>query len=185
MPETLQGAQRSAFLKEERSLDNFLGNYSRAWKYRDARDEFMLSVDFPFRGFHPLWICYTNAGSIVDGEPVLLQLPSTVRDGSKSPVARVRLRDELGNASYLWFSLFESNGQLIEIQKPTDGVGTRLRDRFFRNASTLQAEPVTYQFQLYVQSGSELRADDLDRYFKIYAEALPHAVEQVKRLNAN
>lgn len=49
----------------------------------------------------------------------------------------------------------------------------------------LMVDPVTYQFQLYLQSGSDLKPDELDRYFKIYCEALPHAIEQVKRLNAN
>jgi hypothetical protein len=185
MPETLLGAQRYGFMKEERSPDSFFGEYSRAWKYRDQHSEFTLSTDFPFRGFHPLWVCYTNSGKSLEGEPVILQLPvGQTGEKNAAPVARVKLKDELGTSSYLWFSLFESNGKLLDVENYDDGLRTRLVDRLFRSSSELDAEPVTYQFQLYLQSSSELNAVELERYFKIYAEALPHAVEQVRRLNA-
>lgn len=183
MPQRLLEAKRVSFHKEQRSPDSFFGEYSRIWRYQEAHNEFLLSADFPFRGFHPLWVCYTNAGNTLDGEPQTLSLPSA---SGQPSVGFAKLKDDLGSTSYLWFSLFDASGKPVPIQQYEDTVGNLLVERFNRGNATLgQADPITYQFQLYLPSGADLPQAELDRYLKIYAEALPHAVEQVKRLNAD
>ena len=187
MPETIKDARRYGFLKQQRSPGNFFGEYSRIWKYRDSKREFALSADFPFRGFHPLWVCYEASGNVVDGEPVVLRVPAgeSVNGSNETLVARVKLKDDTGYNAYLWFAIFDSNGRTFEIEPFKIDPKEALLDRLLNpDESAIDEKPVTYQFQLYVQSGSDLTVADLERYLGIYTEALRHAVEQVKRLNS-
>ncbi|MGN6546189.1 MAG: exosortase U [Aureliella sp.] len=184
MPERLLGAERIAFHREQRSPDSFLGEYSRIWRYRTERSEFYLSADFPFRGFHPLWVCYTNAGNTLDGDPQKMQLPNAPASAEPN-VGFAKFKDDLGSTSYLWFMLFDASGKPVHMRQYEETVGNQLMDRFARgNAVELGAEPITYQFQLYLQSGRDLPQAQLDEYLKMFAEALPHAVERVRQLNA-
>lgn len=186
MPETLHSAQRVAFTGQVRAPDNFNGEYSRIWKYRDSRHEFALSVDFPFRGFHPLWVCYTNVGNVVDGEPVIHKQMANegAQPGGEGSIARFKLIDEFGTTSYVWFSLFDPSGHPVPIEDYSPDVKNLLVNRLLgRNGLSSGTEPVTFQFQLYLQSTSELTEAELQRYLEIYNEALPHAVEQVKQLS--
>lgn len=186
MPETLQGAKRVSFAKVERSPDNFNGEYSRIWKYRDTRNEFILSADFPFRGFHPLWLCYTNVGNSLEGDPVLLDPPELGSAAGDQPsIARVKLKDELGGTSYVWFSLFDASGRPVPAQEYRADASTLLVGRLLgRNGSVLEMEPVSYQFQLYLQSDDDLTDSELEHYLKVYTDALPLAIDQVRRLNS-
>jgi exosortase len=207
-PEKLQQAQRVGFEQKQRSPDSFFGEYSRIWSYRDARSDFVLSIDFPFRGYHPLWVCYTNAGNEVQGKPTPVRLPSqatlsetspsetppsetprfdTSSQGAAEPTAMfVKLKDELGSHSYLWFLLFEANGTPVKI-KDYDGQNAEnpLLDRIKAAfAESVAREPVTYQFQLYVPSNRELSSAELDEYLHLFDASLPFARQQVKALTS-
>ncbi len=179
MPDSLVGAKLVDFRGQERSPDNYFGEHSRLWLYQDDAKQFTLSVDFPFRGFHGLWLCYTNAGNKVEDLPVYF-----AADGRERAYARVKFRDDLGNPSYLWFNNFDASGKPIEMEpyepNATEVVGQRLRPVLEK----LQDQPVTYQFQLYIQPGYDLTQEELNRYQRVFNEALPYAVKQVQQLNA-
>ncbi len=179
IPEVLLDAKQVAYRGQERSPDNFYGEYSRIWLYKDPVHTFTLSADFPFRGYHPLWFCYTSAGQVIDESAVYFKLLQC-----DTAIARVKFRDDLGAPSYLWFINFDAQGQPVVAQEYDANAATVLEDRLRPIISTVQDQPLTYQFQLYIQPGRDLTSDELDKYYKIFLEALPYAVNQVQQLNA-
>ncbi len=68
--ESLPGAlgewRRVNFASETRSTASFLGAHSLIWEYRKQEQRCLISIDFPFRGYHPLEVCYGNSGWEVD-----------------------------------------------------------------------------------------------------------------------
>ncbi len=64
LPSKFAGLQRGQFLPQERTRDDALGNFSRAYAYRNSGDEhFLVSFDFPYRGgWHELTVCYRGIG---------------------------------------------------------------------------------------------------------------------------
>lgn len=183
-PETLQQAKRVGFKQQQRSPDSFLGEYSRIWSYKDSRCDFLLSIDFPFRGYHPLWVCYTNAGNEVQDNPTPVSLPSRAnRRGTSEPKAMVvHFRDELGSHSYLWYLLFESDGTPVKVENDENPLLDRIKAAFVESVAF---EPVTYQFQLYVPSSRELSAAEQNEYLRLFDAALPLARQQVKVLTSH
>lgn len=180
MPESFQGVQKVDFTQHERSPNDFYGEHSRVWHYRDGETDITLSLDFPFRGFHPLWLCYTNTGHTVEGVPQELPVPTA---SGQQNIAFFRLKDDFGSASYVWFSLFDASGKLT----PTGEYQSKslLLERLERPTPiNSEIEPVTFQYQMYVPSGKELTKEQIDKYLKIYVESLPIAIEQIRQVNA-
>lgn len=187
-PERLQQARRVGFNQQQRSPDSFFGEYSRIWSYKDARCDFLLSIDFPFRGYHPLWVCYTNAGNEVQDKPTPIRLPSqaTLPETSEPVTMFVKFRDELGSHSYLWFLLFDADGAPVKIKNYEEANAEnplldRLKAAFVESVSR---EPVTYQLQLYVPSSRELNVAEQNEYLRLFDAAIPLARQQVKVLTS-
>ncbi|MCC6508347.1 MAG: exosortase U [Pirellulaceae bacterium] len=186
LPEAFEPAKRLAFRHEHRSPDNFLGEHSAVWTYRAPSSDFVCSIDFPFRGYHPLWVCYTNAGQQIQGVPTPVSLPSQAdQPQSSQHVVQVKLKDELGNLSYLWFLLFDAQGQpakinLYDQENDTNPILERLK---LALADSVEREPVTYQFQMYVPSSRELSEAEIQSYLKLFDTAIPMAIAQVQKLD--
>ena len=181
-PDTLQQAKRVRFHPDQRSPESFFGEYSRSWSYRDSRCEFVLSVDFPFRGYHPLWVCYTNAGHQIQGSPTSILMPNQA-NGERPHVVYVKLRDDIGNFSYLWFELFDREGQPVAVknydQPEENAIWTRMKMVL---SNTVARDPVSYQFQLYVPSSRELTEAELKEYAQIFVDSAPLARQLVQKL---
>jgi exosortase len=62
LPRTFESAVRVHYATSSRSERNALGQHSHSWNYSSPVAPSTISFDFPFRGFHPLWECYTNSG---------------------------------------------------------------------------------------------------------------------------
>ncbi len=183
LPQTLLSAERLDFRKHDRTPGSFFGEYSRTWGYSERNNQLVFSLDFPFRGSHPLWLCYLGAGHVIDQPPVYFEY-----GGIERGACRVKFRNDIGASSYLWFTLCDANGSSFDIgpyEEPSNGFGLGgIADAFRGNLSKFIDQPVTYQFQLYIQPGQDLTSDELDKYYKIFLEALPYAVKQVQQLNA-
>ncbi len=172
-PATLLNAKRIQYQADQRTPESFLGEYSRSWRFRDSCCDFVLSLDFPFRGYHPLWVCYTNAGHEIQGSPTPIYLPE--QPASEDPrVVQVKLRDDLGNYAYLWFQMFDREGQAIAVKtydKPeANPWWSRVKTVM---ADTVARDPVSYQFQMFVPSGRELTKAEIDDYARFYEASLP------------
>jgi len=154
LPTSCQAFGMASFRKETRDRGDLLGQYSRVWTY-DAVDggQLIASLDLPFRGWHPLWECYENAGwkrletsrivAGVDGGTI------------KWPAFKVQLINQEQKHGLLLFSLFDQFG------KPYDFDGSfeyrREGSRFnrsilnivqqLRSGSVVVQDPMTFQFQ--------------------------------------
>ena len=181
-PEDFMNAKRVRFQADQRSPESFFGEYSRTWSFSNSGGEFVVSLDFPFRGYHPLWVCYTNAGNQMQGPPASILL-SNQAAGERPHVVHVKFRDDLGNFSYLWFELFDADGQPVAVRnydQPEDNAMlTRIKTVL---ANTVVTDPVSYQLQLYVPSSRELTKGELDEYAKVFEAAAPIARQLVQKL---
>ena len=160
LPTSCQSFGLASFRTETRDRDDLLGQYSRVWNYNTADGrQLVASLDLPFRGWHPLWECYENAGWD------RLQTSRIVADANGAsqewPAFKVQLINQEEKHGLLFFSLFDQFG------KPCDYDGSfehrRGGSRFNRSiwnifqqsrsgSGTMQdpvvmQDPITFQFQ--------------------------------------
>ena len=175
MPSTLGVAVQAGFNRQERERDSAFGEYSRFWTYRLGSTECLISLDFPFRGFHPLWVCYQSNGQTIYSDPQISKVES---DGIEWKIATIELRDDLGNPSYVWFTMFDTTGKPIELSKYSLKVSESLVNRLGFAAANVDSsvDPVTFQCQLYVQTGEVLSDEKRKAFQDLLLKALPHAV---------
>ncbi len=184
MPELILDARRVRMLEEKRSRESSFGEYSRTWQYSDGKHSLLLSIDFPFHGYHPLWVCYVNSGQTVVDTPEILTTTAIESSPEKPTALRVKLVDSLKNVSYLWFVLFDASGRPITAQG-YDQVSVKqlLLERIQRAlARQMEPAPVSYQFQLLVNSGEDLTPSEMVHYQELFESALPYAMGQVREL---
>src|SRR5262249_31416119 len=62
--------ERQAFATETRTPGSAFGEFSRTWTYARGGDVAILSLDYPFPGWHDLTRCYTGQGWVIDEEMV-------------------------------------------------------------------------------------------------------------------
>lgn len=147
------------FETQTRSRSDFQGQYSRCWAFATDRGSEIISLDMPFRGWHPLWICYQSGGwNLVSRELVSVEEETSATDW---PVYESLLANEFGEYAVLYFVLFDRKGE------PYRHEGTRLfraeRDRQYRTlykevvalAERLQGDTLPLTFQLQMMAKSE------------------------------
>jgi exosortase len=107
------------FNSEQRRADSQWGAYSQTWRYGKGAKELVVSIDYPFRGFHELTICYRGDGWDMAGRKVI-EVPRTgeaaavVGEGEKCVEAILR-RPEEGNYAYLLFTSFNDRQQALPV----------------------------------------------------------------------
>ncbi len=185
------------FETQTRSRGDFQGQYSRCWAFATDRGSETISLDMPFRGWHPLWICYQSGGwDLVSSELVSVENEASALAW---PVYEALLANEFGEHAVLYFVLFDRNGE------PYRHEGTRLfraqRNRQYRTlyqevvalAKRLQGDtlPLTFQLQMLAKSGSPYTHAELiglrerfvamrDRAMKEFYPALQSMPEAVR-----
>jgi hypothetical protein len=90
------------------------GKHSATWQLADADRPAAVSIDYPWRVWHDLTVCYRAGGwEILDQQPVPL-----AREPSAS-INRIRLRrgDRLG---VVYFQLYDLEGKTF-VPEPTEG----------------------------------------------------------------
>ena len=179
LPNELLNLKRVRFKSELRHREDILGNHSRTWQYEDRVDTYLLSLDFPFRGFHALWTCYVTTGS-----KILSQSSRELTVDSLSvELHGVELQDGTGGLSYLYFTNFDKNGEPVRYM-PESNIKELLITRILRpSPANYKLPPVAFQCQLFVNAGRVLTDAEKQRYESIFLEALPRMVEAVQRLN--
>jgi exosortase len=91
----------------ERPRDSDLGNFSLTWRYAGERDEAVVSLDFPFEGWHEPSRLYEMRGWEIESRRVL------VDDEAAEPLLEVRMRDAGGRRAYLLVRQFTQWGEAI------------------------------------------------------------------------
>lgn len=128
--------------KVERSVGDAMGRFSHVWLYAGANGSAMFSVDFPFRGFHLLDICYEGAG---------WQQASPRRIFEDSPTLgqfhELDLKKDTGEYTFVTFVQYQLSGAPVR----SKSIG-----RGFERFEQTFLEPITFQIQCLVASNTPL-----------------------------
>jgi len=180
-PIQIQDFQQSSYRDEVRDRNDLLGQYSRIWSYTGQDGQLLVaSLDFPFRGWHPLWECYETAGW------TRLQTTRVDKDDSGSeiewPFFEVSLSSKEQEFGLLIFSLFDQFGKPYDFDGSFEYrlEGSRFKRSIFDIAEKIQSgrkiiqEPITIQFQTLFTSEEPLnkqaKADRRQKFLKLRDE---------------
>jgi hypothetical protein len=189
MPEMLKvEAKRVRFQEEKRERTSIFGSYSRTWTYRMAGGHLLTaSLDFPFTGWHRLYVCYENTGWEVTGYDLMESDP-----GDQGwPWVEMKLKNKYGQHGRVLFCFLDELGQHY-IPKP-DEVRHRLRDNSIqeRARQTLPGLlkevakarlPNTYQFQVVLFADQPLSEATVQRMHQGFLETRDRAKSEVEKM---
>lgn len=154
------GGRVLGFQTEYRDRDDMLGQHSRIWEVASGVGRMTVCLDFPFRGWHPLWECYINSGwkrlssQMLEGQDVNGAFYETI------------LENDLGDKAVLHFSLFDE-----EAQPYTFEGSVAFRQHAARWKNTLWnrkgrivrgTEPLTFQYQQLAHTNSDPTQEELN-----------------------
>ena len=160
MPDALQGWTQTGFEAQGRTITGGGGTHTHTWNYQLDRQTAAISFDYPFRGWHPLEVCYEARGwhvsrKITHGAPLgcwvecLLQKPS-------------------GEFAVLCYRMYQNDGRGVECPGATlrATLGTR-----FADVLSPQARPSdNCQFQMFIRLISQPTANELQAIRAGYQE---------------
>jgi exosortase len=174
LPARLGTWERVGFETEERDWRDWWGRYSHRWSYRHAGIGAVVSIDYPFAGWHELTECYQGVGwHLTEREAV------GGDEGNGPPAfARARFDKPRGRQAYLWYGLSDGRGQTLTPADPSPG--SVFQDRFggrlaaLRPGPSAAAEPAPrgpyYQVQLLVRCPRPLTADEQHQAEALFQE---------------
>jgi exosortase len=158
LPDHCGAARRDSFEIKERETGSDFGNFSRSWRYRLANRVVVVSVDYPFRGWHELTNCYGSVGWTLQQR--------VIRAGESGTFVTAALQQPEGRLGTLLFGLDDLDGAPLEprsmgsplaylrnrlaiLGTPPEQLGRRLATRY-------EAMPRGYQIQLLIESDTPL-----------------------------
>ena len=162
MPVSLGEWKQLNFATETRSTASALGAHSLIWEYTKLDQRFLVSMDFPFRGYHPLEVCYGNSGWNISN----VGAKSDPSD-SKWDWRELTMDNQFGSRGFVCYSLMtedcEPFGNVIESDVNMNITG-RLTQLL--GANTVRSEPVfqpvCFQIQIICESGRKLTDEELE-----------------------
>ncbi len=184
MPETLGEWKLTNYEPTKRSTASAFGAHSSTWQYSKGEQRFLISLDFPFRGFHPLEVCYINSGWS-------LSSLRTLEDSSQSKWdwREILMENQFGSRGFVCYSLMtdecEPFGNGIE---PGAHFNFVSRLSAMREANSMRSpvfQPICYQVQLVCESGRQLNEteiEELRQQFFTARDLLREKVRQAKPL---
>jgi exosortase len=169
--------QRLAFAAASRNPGSSFGEFSRTWNYQLGQNTAVLSLDYPFPGWHDLTRCYTSQGWTILEQRV----HEETGEGATAGYVEVKMTKPAHNCAYLLFSQLDQGGSVLE---PRRG-GAYLA--VYRHAASLRrwrspwstqegapadARPPTYQLQLFVETYTPLTAPEESEAQAFFLESL-------------
>src|SRR5690606_32231630 len=168
------------FRTEERDERSFWGRYSRVWEFDTPYGFAMISLDFPFHGYHPLDDCYRNTGWQLS--PVGVFTPPMEEGVPEGPVYQFDMTKSDGQIGYVNFSVFDRDGELT--RRGTDDLRPRLRERFqhspvmwLAGVKPKSIDASSYQLQLFVSAPRQLTEAERQELRNHYVDALAHVLK--------
>lgn len=141
-----------------RDRNDMLGQHSRIWEVQGDSGRMSVCLDFPFRGWHPLWECYINSG--------WNRMRSDLIESPDGGFYESVLENDLGDLAILHFSLIDEDGRPYSYQGSVE-----FRQQASRWSNTLFGrerpgdrigEPLTFQFQQIAYTSSAPSDEQLD-----------------------
>ena len=170
LPSIVTGQSRLHFQHESRNIRNIQGQHSRTWHYLGEFGQQVVSLDLPFRGWHPLWECYENAGWSRESTVEIKQSPyGTTLDFTFYESVLENLE---GDFAILHFSLFDELGRPYTTQGGFERLegGNRFAYTFLNmfNRDKTRNEPLTFQIQMLSKTREPATEELKQRFREIY-----------------
>ena len=168
------GSQVVGFHTAYRDRDDMLGQHSRIWELSSEVGRLTVSLDFPFRGWHPLWECYINSGWHRESSELI--------ENDNASFFETVLRNDLGDLAILHFSLFDQQANPYKYEGAVE-----FRTQGGRWANTIlnrerpgdrAHEPMTLQFQQIAYTSASPTEEQLGFLRKIFLESRAQIVSQ-------
>jgi len=157
LPTDFHSMRQVDFGTTHRKIDSLDGEYSATWQYLDGDRQVVLSVDFPFSGFHGLEECY-----ILSGGTLIAAIAEFNESGNKfqdANVRELRVSKPLSDESYVCYHAFDSQGVSMRSRAPllSSDLSSGIR--------------ATYQVQIFIDGCGQLSESERERYRGILIEA--------------
>jgi hypothetical protein len=177
LPAQLDGGwQRQGFQIVQRNPRSRQGEFSLVWRYRLEDRQFDASLDLPFLGWHAPATQLELQGWQIER--------IRVNWDDDWPWTETRLENELGGKAIILHALITSDGQpytyipsqLLDDQPLKSEPDSPISD----STSAQPATEVTYQFQLFSETGGELPTDQLRLLHERFLQLRKTAIALVK-----
>jgi hypothetical protein len=109
LPAQLGEWSRGAFEIKQRKKNSALGDVSKIWTYQSPGSSALVSVDYPFRGWHALGSCYEGQGWKIH-EYRAVPLPVD-ENGRRLHVTEVLMHRPSGERALLLFAVMDHHGR--------------------------------------------------------------------------
>jgi len=141
-----------------------LGVFSQIWHYRRGDTLASLALDYPFRGYHNITVCYLARGW------ELLEQRRWGGQGTNAspPFAEVRMENPLGMHGMLWFSAVDERGRWLAGTGLNPGLKRNLLGRLRPSSPD---NSVTYQVQVLSTAFNTLKPAEREQVRLFYEEA--------------
>ena len=181
LPERLAALKRVESKVQTRSPNSDRGRYSIAWRYAGPQRDAIVSVDFPFAGWHDLAGCYQSRGWEVESWTVMEG--DGVHDAFQAPFAELRMKDATARHGHLLVTQFTAEGDALA---PPSTLGRSLsawcvaaRNRVLKRFGDLGPEPTTVQVQMLVTSDLPLSDEHHQQARQAFEQAVRQIAEQL------
>jgi exosortase len=164
------------FAEETRNPGSAFGEFSKTWVYRRPMQQAVLSLDYPFPGWHDLTRCYTSQGWVVEDEAVVQEGP-----GLPSGWVALRLTKPGYRFGYLVFTQFDGTGRVLAPRLAGSQLSLhrheqawrRLEDRLTGTTADVSGDPSgsVYQLQVFVESFAPLQEQDLNQARELFVQS--------------
>ena len=160
------GIRKISYDTSTNRMVNTEGRFSHRWKFDDRGNQIFVSLDFPFRGWRSLWAGYQSAGwKIIETN----ELEQPTATGQAMAFDEFKMQNQYGLLGFVWNGFFDENGVPME----RSAVSNQLSRKNI--LSILQMEPdkqvpVSFQVQVFFESGRELNEVEMERNRKLFFE---------------
>lgn len=172
LPINLGSMRRLAFDTTHRTVESINGEHSATWRYADGQNMVVLSLDFPFSGFHGLQECYVLSGGRLVG-PIAEFVEKGKSKIAESHLYELRVSRPLTDESYVCYHAIDINGVSFPSQ-----------NRLALARSQTELRP-SYQVQLYIEGCGTLDEAQRERYRQLLVEASEIMLPVIQKMPAN
>lgn len=156
-PPQFEGWTRVRFEPVQRTEGHSLGQHSRTWGYSTPCGLATISVDYPFRGWHDLQLCYQAAGWI----PSAIRTASTAGGHGVVDITQFSLQKYTGEAAVVVFAAMNEKLEPVPTREGSGAAQTFIH-RIRKAVSATDNTDVVAQFQILLQPARPLTESDLE-----------------------